>query len=102
MQTHQYAYIVLAIVLWIFGYIHTGRHLRPRWKITGRLLFYLGVSVLLTLYLNHFSLMFIVGFPLVGLISHTHICERHGINWWTCQPTDKFNAVQSRWGSWDI
>jgi hypothetical protein len=102
MQTYQYTYIVLAIVVFIFGYFHTGRHLRPRWKIAGRMLMYLGGATVTVVWLHHFSLMFIIGYPVVGLILHTQLCEKNGIDWWTCEPVEKFAALRNSWGSWDV
>jgi hypothetical protein len=101
MQTYQYVYLVLALVIWILGYFHTGRLVRPRWKIPGKFIFYLGVSAALVFWLEHFSLMFIIGHPTVGLIFHTSVCKKHGINWWTCEPVEKYLSLQDKWAQGD-
>ncbi|MEM9671492.1 MAG: hypothetical protein AAF992_02805 [Bacteroidota bacterium] len=98
----QATYFLLALVLWVAGYLHTGRFVRPRWKQAGKLLFYLGVSALLIYWIGPYSLIFIIGHPLIGLIFHIRVCNQHGINWRSCQPREKYIALQEKWARGDF
>jgi len=98
----QAAYLLLALALWIAGYRHTGRFVRPRWKQAGKLAFYLGVSALLIYWIGPYSLIFIIGHPLIGLIFHLRVCEQHGIDWRNCQPWEKYLALQEKWARGDF
>ncbi|MEM8968363.1 MAG: hypothetical protein AAGE93_18230 [Bacteroidota bacterium] len=86
-----------AVVLWSAGYLHTGRFVRPRWKQPGKLVFYLGVSALLIYWIGWYSLFFIVGHPLIGLIFHIRVCKKHNIDWRNCQPREKYLDLQEKW-----
>ena len=91
-------YSILAVVIWMFGFVHTGKYVRPRWKLIGKFVFYVAVSVILIMWLKHFSLIFIIGHPLLGLIFHIRVCGKHDINWLTCQPIEKYKALHEKWG----
>lgn len=96
-EAYQYTYIALAVLLWTAGYFHTGRFVRPRWKIPGKLLFYIAGSVAFVLWFGHFGSIFILGHPLLGLFFHIKICKKHGIDWRTCTPREKYMALQEKW-----
>jgi hypothetical protein len=97
MESYQFFYLLLAIVIWIAGYFHTGRLVRPKWKIPGKFIFYITLSVILILWIEHYSLIFIIGHQSIGLIYHTKICYEHKINWWTCEPEEKYLEIQEKW-----
>lgn len=99
---YLYLYSLLATTVWILGYLHTGRFVRPRWKIPGKFVFYVGMSALLTYWIGHFSLLFIIGHPLTGLIFHIRVCKKHQINWKTCEPKEKYLALQEKWAKGDF
>jgi len=94
--------LLIAAEIWILGYLHTGRFVRPRWKIPGKFIFYVGVSFVLALWIGHFSLIFIIGHQLIGLIFHIRACNRNNINWLRCEPRDKFLELQEKWASGDF
>lgn len=102
MEAYQYIYTALAVVLWTAGYFHTGRFVRPKWKIPGKFLFYVGVSLGLTLWVGHYSLIFIIGHQLLGFIFHVRICKKHDINWLTCEPVEQYLALQEKWARGDF
>ena len=60
----------VAIVVWSIGFAVFGRFIAPRWKVLGKLVFYLSVSTLLSWWIQHWSLLWIVGHPLLGLAGH--------------------------------
>lgn len=91
-----------AALIWITGYFHTGKYVRPRWKIPGKFVFYMTVSVLLIFYTGYFSLIFIIGHPLIGLIFHIRACRKHKINWVNCQPVDRYIELQEKWAGGDF
>lgn len=98
METYQIIYILLAIVIWFLGYFHTGKFVKPKWKQYGKFVFYMLVSVILIIYVKHYSLIFIIGHQLLGLIFHIKACKRHNINWLTCQPRNAYLKLHEEWG----
>jgi len=97
MQNIPYFYILLAMTIWLSGYFHTGKFVRPKWKIVGKFIFYVAISSLLSYWFSYFSLVFIIGHPLIGLIFHIRVCQKHQINWKNCQPQEKYLALQEKW-----
>lgn len=97
MNSFHYEYLLIALIIWFAGYFHTGKYVRPKWKITGKFIFYIVVSVLLIYWIDHYSLFFIVGHQLIGLIFHLIVCKKHNINWINCEPKDKYIALQEKW-----
>lgn len=102
MISSQLIYFFLSIPIWFVGYLHTGRFVRPKWKIPGKFIFYVSVSFALIHWFGHWGLSFIVGHPLLGLIFHTKICHQHHINWLTCEPRDKYLKLQEKWATGDF
>jgi hypothetical protein len=98
----SYFYLLLALAIWVLGYFHTGKYVRPKWKIPGKLLFYLVLSGLLAHWVGHYALLFVIGHPLVGLLFHIKACKKHHINWKDCTPRDRYLALQEKWarGEW--
>jgi hypothetical protein len=82
--------LVIALSLWVAGFAIFGRFIAPRWKIPGKLAFYLIVAALLSWLAGHWSLIWIVGHPLLGIAAHIAWCRRHGIHWLTCQPREVY------------
>jgi len=97
MEIFQYIYIALAVIIWFTGYFHTGRFVRPKWKIPGKFLFYIAVSFGLIWWLGHYSLIFIIGHQLIGLAFHWRICKQNSINWITCEPRERYLELQEKW-----
>jgi hypothetical protein len=97
MTTVQYIYILLAILIWTAGYFHSVKYVLPRWKRTGKFIAYIGISITLLYYFNHYALIFIIGHPLLGIILHIIVCKKHDIDWLTCQPEEKYIALQEEW-----
>ncbi|MEL6670569.1 MAG: hypothetical protein AAFR61_00110 [Bacteroidota bacterium] len=85
------------VLIWALGYLHTGKFVRPRWKIPGKFLFYVGVSAALTYFLGYWSLLFIIGHQALGLIFHIRVCKKHQINWLNCEPRERYLALQEQW-----
>ncbi len=93
---------LLALCLWVPGYFHTGRFVRPRWKISGKFIFYMSISFALAYWFGYYSLIFILGQPLLGLVFHIKVCKKHQINWLTCEPKEKYLALQEKWAKGDF
>ncbi|MEQ9299594.1 MAG: hypothetical protein RIF33_13560 [Cyclobacteriaceae bacterium] len=89
--------MVLALAIWMAGYFHTGKYVRPKWKIPGKLAFYLLVSASLIYFFNYYALIFILGHPLLGLVFHIKVCNKHDINWTNCAPKEKYLELQEKW-----
>lgn len=97
MEFDHYIYAMLAVGIWMLGYFHTGRIVRPKWKLLGKFVFYVGVSLGFVGWINHYALVFILGHPLIGLIFHTVICRKYNIHWLTCEPEDQYIKLSERW-----
>lgn len=102
MTNIEIGYSVLAIIIWFIGYFHTGRFVRPKWKIPGKFIFYIGISVALVHWFVHWSLLFIIGHQLIGLVFHVQVCKKHQINWLTCRPREKYLELQEKWAKGDF
>jgi hypothetical protein len=98
----HFLYLFFAVVICMLGYIHSGRFVRPKWKIPGKFIFYTGVSFGLALWIGPFSLIFIIGHPLVGIIFHIRACRMNYIDWLKCEPREKYLELQERWASGDL
>lgn len=97
MKNLEYLYLFITVLIWFAGYFHTGRFVRPKWKIAGKFIFYTTVSFALANWFAYWALLFIIGHPLVGLIFHIKACRKNGINWLTCEPREKYMALQEKW-----
>lgn len=98
----ELTYMILALVIWIAGFLHSGRFVRPKWKIPGKLFFYLGLSYAMVHWFGHWALLFIIGHPLIGLIFHIMVCKKSQINWLTCEPREKYIQLQEKWAKGDF
>ena len=90
------------MLIWFLVFFHTGKLVRPKWKIPGKFIFYVAISWALTHWLGHWALIFILGHPLLGFIFHIVVCKKHHIDWRTCQPRDKYLALQTKWSKGDF
>jgi len=102
MQQIEIIYTAIAILIWFAGYFHTGRFVRPKWKIPGKLIFYVAVSFGLVHWFGHWGLIFIIGHPLIGLIFHMRVCKKHDIDWRSCEPREKHLELQEKWAKGDF
>jgi len=98
----HFLYMLMAIGIWILGYIHTGKFVRPKWKRPGKFIFYVGVSFVLAIWVGHFSVLFIIGHPLIGLMFHIRACQKNSIDWLNCQPREEYLKLQEKWASGDF
>jgi len=102
-ELYHYLYLSLALVIWLVGYhFFGGRFIRPKWKIPGKLIAYLLISTCLLIWIGHFALIFIIGHQLSGGIGHFIICKKHGIDWKTCQPEEKYLELTEKWAKGDF
>ena len=95
----HFLYLLIAIGIWILVYLHTGRFVRPKWKRAGKFIFYVGVSFGLAIWIGHFSLLFIIGHPLLGLFFHIRACKKYSIDWLKCEPREEYLKLQEKWAS---
>lgn len=95
-------YMLVATIIWFIGFFHTGKFVRPRWKIPFKYLFYVFITLLLSNYFGHYAIIFVVLHPLIGLLFHISKCKQHQINWVNCQPTEKYIALQKKWAKGDF
>ena len=100
---HPYYLMILALGIWLIGYqFFGGRFVRPKWKQPGKLVAYLGISFLMLHWFGYYALLFIVGHQLIGMIGHVMICKKHGIDWKTSRPEEKYLALTEKWAQGDF
>jgi hypothetical protein len=92
--------LVLAAMLWLVLFALFGRFIAPRWKVAGKAVFFLAVAAALSAWVGHWSLIWIIGHPLLGVWGHIWWCRQHQINWITCEPRDKYLALRP-WAAGD-
>lgn len=80
--------------MWLVGFALFGRFVAPRWKLVGKLLVYLGVTGLLSATVGKWALVWIFGHQLLGVAGHIWWCRKHEINWFTCEPRDRYLALR--------
>ncbi|BDS10132.1 hypothetical protein [Aureispira anguillae] len=102
MDNIEIGYAIFAALIWMLGYFHAGRFVRPKWKIPGKFIFYVGVSTTLVHWFGHWGLLFIVLHPLVGLLFHCKVCKENNIDWLTCEPQEKYLELQEKWAKGDF
>ncbi|WP_347926140.1 hypothetical protein [Pontimicrobium sp. SW4] len=98
MSAYQIVYIVLSVTIWFIGFFHIGKYVKPIWKRYSKFVFYFGMSILLIFWVKHYSLIFIVGHQVLGLVFHIKACKKHDIDWKTCEPKDKYLELHEQWG----
>ncbi|MEM9492045.1 MAG: hypothetical protein AAGC55_23060 [Myxococcota bacterium] len=89
--------MAIALALWLPMALWFGRLVRPHWKVIGKAAFYFAVAYGLARAFGHWSLLFILGHPVLGLLGHLAICRKHAIDWWTCEPRERYLAAQTQW-----
>ena len=90
----------LALGLWAFGFAVFGRFIAPRWKVAGKLVFYLAVTALLHAWVGHAALIWVVAHPTLGLVGHAWWCRTHNIDWLRCTPRERYLALRP-WAAQD-
>lgn len=96
-------FLILAVMIWLLSYHYFGgRFIRPHWKKAGKFFAYIIISFVLLAIVGHYALKFIIGHQLLGGVGHFMICKKHGIDWRTCKPEDKYIALTEKWAKGDF
>jgi hypothetical protein len=82
--------LLIAALLQLLLFRLFGRFVTPRWKIYGKMGFYFLITWVLATSLGWWSLLWIVGHPVLGILAHAFWCRNHGIDWVTCEPRDEY------------
>ncbi len=102
-EAYHFYYLILAVIIWLLGYRYFGgRFIRPQWKKAEKFFAYIFISFVLLAIVGHYALIFIIGHQLLGGVGHFMICKKHGINWRTCQPEEKYIALTEKWAKGDF
>jgi hypothetical protein len=102
-EIFHFYYLLSAAVIWAFSFrFFGGRFVRPKWKQPGKFIAYMTISFVLLTLVGHYALIFIIGHQALGGIGHYMICKKHNINFWTCQPEEKYLEVTEKWAKGDF
>jgi hypothetical protein len=86
--------VIIAVLTPTFGHFET---VRPLWTRIARWLAYLTVTGLLGATLSRpWTLLWILGLPLIGATFHTAWCLKHGIHPHTSEPRERFEQLRQR------
>ncbi len=97
-EIFHFYYLILAVIIWVVSYrLFGGRFIRPQWKKAGKFIAYLIASFILLVLFGHYALIFIIGHQALGGLGHYMICKKHDINFWTCQPEERYLEVTKKW-----
>lgn len=99
-MTQVTADLLIALAVWLLGFALFGRFISPRWKVLGKLVFFMLVAWVLAMLVGHWSMVWILGHPLLGIGGHVWWCKRNDINWLTCSPRDKYLGLRP-WANGD-
>ena len=91
---------IAALVVWLAGFAVFGRFIAPRWKVWGKLGFYLGVTIVLSMMVGYWALLWVLGHQGLGVAGHVWWCRTNGIHWVTCQPRERYLALRP-WAAGD-
>ncbi|MEX0912359.1 MAG: hypothetical protein WD031_02935 [Gemmatimonadota bacterium] len=86
--------LVVASLLQLALFGHSGRFLRPRWKAYGKIGFSLLIAGILANALGWWSLVWFVGHPALDLWAHAFWCRNNGIDWLTCEPRGRYMRLR--------
>ncbi len=102
-EVFHFYYLGLAAVIWGVSYrLFGGRFIRPQWKKVGKFIGYMTASFILLILVGHFALIFIIGHQASGGVGHYMICKKHDIDFWTCQPEEKYLELTEKWAKGDF
>jgi len=102
-EAFHFFYLILAAIIWFFSFrFFGGRFVRPKWKQSGKFIEYITISFVLLTFVGHYALIFIIGHQALGGIGHYLICKKHSIDFWTCQPEEKYLEVTEKWAEGDF
>lgn len=68
----------------------------PNWKRYGKVIFSLLIATVLAINFGWWSLIFVIGHPLIGLAVHIWWCRKCGLNW-KSPDADEYRASQQAW-----
>lgn len=67
----------------------------PLWRRLSKLVMYLGVTALLSWTVGRpWSLIWVLGFPVLGMTYHVWWCRKHGIGVLSGEPKDRFYELR--------
>lgn len=102
-ETFHFYYLLLAAIIWGVSFrFFGGRFVRPKWKQAGKFIAYMTISFVVLTWIGHFALIFIIGHQALGGIGHYMICRKHEIDFWTCEPEERYLEVTEKWAKGEI
>ena len=88
--------LAIAAGMWLGPYLLIGRFTWLQWKQGVRAALYFTLAGLLSFFFGHWSLLFILGHPLVGLLIHVAWCRAHGFDWLRFDP-EAYQRSEKEW-----
>ncbi len=77
--------VLLALPPLLLGLALTHRLVWPRWKLPGKVVFYVAAVALLSLWLGSWSVVIGWAHQLTGLLFHVRFCRQHGFTWYAVE-----------------
>jgi hypothetical protein len=86
--------LTIAALLQLVLYALFGRFETSRWAALSKVGFYFLITWILATSLGWWSLVWIAGYPLLGVLAHVFWCRNNGIDWLTCEPREEFARLR--------
>lgn len=82
--------VLLALPPLLVGLALTHRLIWPRWKLPGKLVFYVGGVALLSLWIGTWSVVVGWTHQLLGIVFHIRFSRRHGFTWYAVEDPERY------------
>lgn len=71
----------------------TWRLVWPRWKLVGKVVFFVAGVALLSWWIGHWSILVAWVHQGVGLGFHVWFCRKHGFTWYAVEDPERYVAL---------
>jgi hypothetical protein len=85
--------VLLALPPLLFGLTVTYRLIWPRWKLPGKIVFYVAVVALLSVWIGSWSVVLGWVHQMAGILFHIRFSRLHGFTWYAVEDPDRYVAL---------
>lgn len=93
MGSSVFSDVLLATPPLLFGLAITGPLIWPRWKIPGKIVFYLAAIAALSLWVGRWSVVIGWLHQGLGMALHIRFCARHGFTWYRVEDPSRYRVL---------